>query len=674
MSIERLSGRPVRLLTALMLTSALGAAAIEIDASLAAKATLGRLLAANRGLAVRDVSVEPFSGHIVLRGVTARAGGASITIGALRVPLSSPFSRLPLITSAVASPFDDAPAPAAAPAPAPAPVIPAPAAPVAGTPQGSTSADNVVITVGDTTFRIKRIDMTGTTLSNADLVALLDSKSTESAEARLKKFSAAAVIVPELLADETIAGTERHMSMSHILLANVVEGKAAAGSAGEISFALKDEKATVNGTTGAIEATALDLAQIAHVFGTVRTDEAEPIKSLYDAFVVHTIKVTNVTQNSTLTIAAFREVGAKARALKTNLTAASSAKPDPADPKSAALFDDMAHSFQIGLLEIDDLAVHSEAPDGTTNVALGKASLTSFADRKIGGFGFNDFKLDGPGAKVGIGSLAVGTFVIPPSKGSTAGPSTMAPPASLDVGQIDVDVVSKTEKTDDKPASTTNVKFKVDHVGFTGTGVPGEIPASSTFSLDKASFDVPPDDGAGFNAMGYKHVVVSSALVADYKASEQELSITKLSVDGVDMGSVDTSVRLLNVGKGLLSSDQNIQAASAVAMLVKSLDIKVKNDGLFQKAIAYKAAKDGVTIDKEREVGVDFFTNQLPLLANGNPKLKLVGSAIAAFITDPKTLHINVVSKAGLGIAAMGMLGTPDLILDGLDIQASANQ
>ena len=66
-------------------------------------------------------------------------------------------------------------------------------------------------------------------------------------------------------------------------------------------------------------------------------------------------------------------------------------------------------------------------------------------------------------------------------------------------------------------------------------------------------------------------------------------------------------------------------------------------------------------------------TNQLPLLAGGSPKLKPLEDALATFIAKPKTLHLAIATKNGLGIADMGLLGDPNALLDVLDIQANAN-
>ena len=73
-------------------------------------------------------------------------------------------------------------------------------------------------------------------------------------------------------------------------------------------------------------------------------------------------------------------------------------------------------------------------------------------------------------------------------------------------------------------------------------------------------------------------------------------------------------------------------------------------------------------------MGVEFFANSLPASLGGGANIRAIGAAIATFITEPKTLHIAAASKNGVGAADMGMLATPDVLLNTLDIKASANR
>ena len=656
------------ILFGILTAGALGGLASEVLADLAAKSMLRETLARHQGLIVATIGVEPWAGNLVLRRVRTRVGGVPVSIGTLRLPIHG----LGPVTSARAAASETQTAPAG---PSPTPPQPAPAAP------GSVSADNVVVTSGPTTYRIKHIEMAGTSLSNGDLAALLDATTPGSLEVRLRRFKAAAIVIPEVAADDPTAGSERHGLVKQILLANVSAGKAAAGSAAETTFAIKDGQEAINGRTGAIEAAGLDLAQVAHVLSTTRVDDNEPILPLYDTLVVNALDVANVTRNSRISMTSLKQTAGKGRALKTDISAAGAAATQagptvPTDAKSAALFDDVAHSFVVGSLEVNDLASHNDSPDGATSFVASEVAIQDFADRKIGGMTVRGFRLDSPDAKFALATLDVGPFVIPPPQVSSAVAATsktMVPPGKLEMGGVDVDVISRQKE---KPDTATEIRFKVGHIGFASDGHPNEIPPKALFAFDGLSFDVPPNSAStqALYDMGYRNVNLSGTIASAYDADNQDLKVRDLSVDGANMGSIGLSLHLLNVTKGLLSSNQQIATASAMSVLAKAVDLKIANAGLFQKAIELKARRDGMTVADERDFGVDFFANKLPASLNDNAGAKTIGDAVAKFIADPRNLHISIESKEGLGVASMGLLTDPGALLDTLDIHASADE
>ena len=55
-------------------------------------------------------------------------------------------------------------------------------------------------------------------------------------------------------------------------------------------------------------------------------------------------------------------------------------------------------------------------------------------------------------------------------------------------------------------------------------------------------------------------------------------------------------------------------------------------------------------------------------------KAQLVVAALHKFIAAPKTLHIALSSKDGLGADAAPLIGSPQALLDALEVEASADQ
>ena len=662
-----------RLLPAALVAGALGLAGARGAAGIAAEAALARIVASHPGLHVGSLSLDPVAGRLELRDVATRVAGDDVSIRRLSLPVGAATTGL--VGVAAADPMV-APAPAP-PSGAQAPTEVPPVAPP--TPNGGIiQADDVSITRGATTIRIKSIEMAGTSLSNADLAALLDPKAPGSVADRLRKVSAVAVIIPEIAVDDTTAGSERHGVIRRILLAKVVAGKAAAVSAAETSLALTDGQEAVNGSTGSFEAANVDLAQLAHVAETARTDAAEPILPLFDKAVINTVKLTNVTRNASLSAASLAATGVRARALAKGIAAAgatvSGATPmaGTPDPNTAALLRDLAQSFAIATLDGDDIASRSKASDGETSFTAAHIGLKAMDAGTVGAFEMRDFHLAGPAATLSIGTATVGAFDIPQAGQPDR---TAARPGQVDLRTIAVDVTTR-DKT--APGKATQVKFTVDHFAAqqTGGGAATAIPTSGSATIDNLGFDVLADSALtrSLYDMGYRHVSLSCVLTSTYDPAVQELSVHRLAVEDPALGAVDVALLLSNVTQGLVSPNAQIQQASAIAILAKTLDLKVINKGLFDNALALKAQQDGISVADERQADVDFFANKLPMILGDGANARTIGGAVAKFVADPKSLHIALRSKEGLGVAALGMLGDPGAVLDSLDVQATANE
>ena len=84
---------------------------------------------------------------------------------------------------------------------------------------GAIHAEGVAIAAGTATIRIQRVDIAGTKLTDVDLKVLLDANAPDGLEARLRKLTAAAIVIPEIAVDDSTRGAERHVLVKKMLLA-----------------------------------------------------------------------------------------------------------------------------------------------------------------------------------------------------------------------------------------------------------------------------------------------------------------------------------------------------------------------------------------------------------------------------------------------------------------------
>ena len=636
-----------------------GVAAASLDGYV--RAAANRLIAAP-GVTLAGIRPDLLRGRLLLTGLSAGRGDRRITVGTLDLPLHRASEKSGDVGAQLQVP------PAAPSTPAPAARVPA---------ADFATADDIVVTSGPSTIRIKHIEIAGSSLSSADVAALFDAKNPGAEnpgakdpkvlEARLRKLDAASIVIPEITVDSINGTKETHVAQKQVLLAGVRSGRAATGSAGTATMAFKNGTTDAELSIGAATFKGLDLAQIAHLAAGPRSDDAEALRPICDEIAIQAVTIGGaVKDGQPVTIATIREAGLKGRPLGTGFG-------DTADggKEAAAALKDIAHSFSADLIEAHDVGLAgraASATDGLRSLALEHVAVRGLGDGKLARFEMSGLAVEGNEKQPG--KLALASAEID----DVATDATPVPSVDrIDLRDLAVDI-----PTDDKARSGQRIALAVAHAGYEAPGlVVGKLPQRATLSIEHAAFDVPPDNGAApvLLAMGYKRLDLSSESISRYDAAGQTLDLDRLALVGVGMGALDIKLGLAKVSEGIVSQNDAVQKAAAAAVLVKTLELTLRNDGLIDKAIGFKAAIDGVTLDQER-------TNIAQLVDTGlvgfglqaSAKAQRVVAALHKFIAEPKTLHIALASKNGLGADAIPLIDSPQALLDALEVEAGADE
>jgi hypothetical protein len=139
------------------------------------------------------------------------------------------------------------------------------------------------------------------------------------------------------------------------------------------------------------------------------------------------------------------------------------------------------------------------------------------------------------------------------------------------------------------------------------------------------------------------------------------------------MGNATLRGVLGNLTKDVFSPDSTVALVALVGATAKSLDLTVENQGLFERALAEAARKQGKAPDDlRREYGMAAAV-AVPAMLGGSPAARNLGQAVARFIAKPGRLRISARSKeaTGLGVSDMALLGNPSAIFDKLDVTAT---
>ncbi|MGD0634856.1 MAG: hypothetical protein ABSA13_11340 [Beijerinckiaceae bacterium] len=551
---------------------------------------------------------------------------------------------------------------------------------------GTASASDVTITTEANTYLVKKIDLTGTSLSNSDLTTLFDPKNPETLGTRLKKINATSITISGITSDKKTADGNVHGEIAQLQLGNVANGRIGTASTAGLTVSGLGVKAAGAVKTGAIEASGLDLALLDHLLNSQRLDDAEPLTPLADALTIHDISLTNGANHNVVTIAAITEKGLEARPLKTDFKALQKAEkndaPDDDEAKaerSKAVAEDILSSYEASSFAIEKVTVATTDENGPVKASIGKIAFDGYKNRRFGTLAIHDFLLDAARVKASMATLDLVNLYVPaldkPADSESISDLTtdhLPSAAKADLDGLVVDI-----NTPGEDGTLSEVKFNIAHIGSTSDSLPGQQPVQGTVTLDQLTFDLPGGDKAAAKellAMGYKSLNISAAVASKFDQGAETLTVKRFNVNGIGLGSLTLAIDLVNVNKGIFSSNPSIAKASALAVLLKHIDLRVENTGLFDKALVLKANQNGKSVAEERSTEEDFFAVQLPEAAGNDPALKTVGAAVAKFIAAPKNLHISVTAKDGLGVTDISLLGNPSAILSRLEIHAEANQ
>lgn len=600
----------------------------------AARAEFVRL--APPGLHAVNVTADPWRHTVRIEGLALRRAGFVLHIGRLNVPFATPSLFGSSAYAQEAQP-------------------------------GTISAQNIAIDVGPAHYTISAITLTGTSLSNADLVSLLDPKSTFSVADRLEKFSAAHVAIPEIAMQATFGDRTESDSYHDVSFDDVVNGHAGKATIGNLASNIAAPGAgATRATYGPITATGLDLALAARIVSEPRKSDAEPLHALYDGLQIGGGKIVFEKAQLEIDIGALSAKGVKARPLRVPAAAA----PFTDNLHNDALVADVLDSFAAGALDIEDLRVVVTDKDAAGTGTIGGIHLSQMADAKIAAAEFSGIAVTAGGSSVKIGSAALHDVDLAALRdwASDSGGHVSSASIASEIRLTGLDV--------DAGEAKSRTRFQVGSLDVLSAAPVDGIPTQFSTSIDHFTFD-PKDAGGewdGILALGYDKIDLSSRIEAHFDAEKQQLGLDDLSLSGVDMGAVKIACSFSNVSKGLFSADQTQMEAAALSVLLRRIEIRVENGGFFERIVAAAAKQSNKSPEAVRRAYVAAAAIGVPALLGSGPAAKVLGAAIAKFVAAPKNLRIVAVARDGLGVADFVLIKDPSVLMGKLSVEAAADE
>ncbi len=565
-------------------------------------------------------------------------------------------------------------------------------------------------------FIAAKIEVSGTSLTKKELIAILDGKSKEPAKQSLAKLNFAEAIIPELIIETKIADRADRQIYKNVKLSNVVAGKIARMSADGANFeskpASKKDKYGVGafkGTYDAMNIEGLDLVAIAQVFNEKSNDENAPMQTIYSGYTLAGFRFDMSSPEAEIVMSAGKtSAGAfTARAGKygfLEFVEMMKENPDVDDmdqEDKVKFFSSLLHifsNFDLGPWQIDKLAISINNKDKKTpekkNVDFKIASLK---------FGQPDsnFRMDGldisvPDEKIimKLASYDVKGYSLKPTLDAARAFVAAGKFESEDIAALDyrefMPVLGSSELNglelqapDKKGDFGGDIKMGVGQIKTSLSNQIRGIPTALSYKLSNLTIDVPAlsvNEGVRFmRDNGIEKLDFSAAIEAKWLEETKQFAIQDISVTGEKLGSLKLSGAIGNMPKELFSGTMGGAQLLALALTAKAADVKIENKGFLELALKGASKDKNKTPEELKKEFVANIKDGLEKSIGDNEKSKAVIAGIEIFLNNGKSLTISVKPKAdpqrsldGIGAMDIFLAKEPKDVLDKLDVEVRA--
>lgn len=610
------------------------------------------------GVKAEQIVVDPWRGETRIFGLALQTPGLAIRVGALRLVSETPYFWF--VAPALAK-------------------------------TDTASAEDVTIETDLATYKIKRIDLSGASLSPAELARILASKSSAPIAERLGELSAAAIMIPELVAETKLGPMTQKILYRDIALNGVAQGRVAGATAAGASFSISDPQwGDTEGAYGHISANAIDLVLAARIMSGTRDDADQRKMPLYDDFAVDGFRLANLKTGVKLDIGAVAGRGVKGRPSHLPVAAPAENGHPPSDQEDHSEFPlvDLLDSFAIDEMTASHVKLDFRQDEEPVSLTMSRATLSQFDGPRIGAIESKESTLRTTTTQIGLATLAFRGIDLD------------------DFLDILADAAATRAKTapgakinDFLPSFEQMVLTKLDVGFFNPDAGQGKKRVADALSLERLEIDAP-DQKAGspipidasldhltsrpgdfstapfeyLTAMGYSRLDLSSRLGLVWTEASHELAIKAFSLEGADMGRLEISGLVGNVTDEMTSANDEVAMAAAQNVILKKFELLFQNSGLIDKALTLQAKNQQKTAAETKQADAMAATILLPALFGNSPPAKAIGAALAKFVADPKSFHLIAAAPKGLGVADLEVAKTPGALFDKIDIEVSANQ
>jgi hypothetical protein len=623
-----------------------------------------QLAASGPGLSHGAVTVDSLSGRASIADLAFERDGLKLSVG--RVVLPTPYAM----------------------------VAPALAA-------GDVSLDAITIETAAGTVKVPKLDVSGTSNSREDIMAVFDLNASTPLSARLAALSATSVSMPELTMESRAGESSSSAVYRDVRISGLNAGviRSMAASGGAFQGAGKDES-TVRGVYGPFAASEIDLPLIARFYLEPSPGPAGELKTAYGSFSLDGFAGTIARagkDQARFAVARMAGKGFKLRPVAEPLLPlarefAGKQKGDMSEEEQRRLVNgivDFYDSIGIEFMEASDISFEAGNGDGK-----GKIARIAFTGAQVGKV--NEVRVENLDvtAKEGYGRIGLishsgwsykttlaalkEAFGKPGASPADINPRAFVPElGTITVRDVDFDVPDAAGRATDPKAP--NIKLGLKGFEIQATDPLMGVPTALRVSTDRLTMPILPGDKKDglkdLAAMGYKELDLSSAIDARWSEGTGDLSLNQVSLQGVNMGGVTLKGTIGNIAKDVFTGDATTAQIALLGATVKQASLVVENKGLFEKALEYQAKGSKKSPDQLRKELAAAAQVGIPAMLGNSPNAKQLATALAKFVAKPGRLTVSAKARdpGGLGLADFASAsGDPRALLEVVTITATA--
>ena len=575
---------------------------------------------------------------------------------------------------------------------------------VAKADDGTVVVDDLSFEVGIVKYTIRHLEASGTSMSATGIKTLFSRLGTPDAAGQLAQLEANSIVIPEITLEQTIGQNTTTTHYHDVKLSDVHAGKVGAYSiaTGEFTGAITTGQ-SLQGTIHGIAGTDIDLPNLIRVYTQADADASAPLKLLYGSAAIDGMSFKTPMVEMSFGKSVMSDIRGRplSRPLA-DILAQMPPQPRPGEPpspeaqKAAMAFlvsvIGIYGAFSVDKTEMHDVKIIATGdPDKqmTFSTSIARITMTDYANSRIGEMDFDGLDVTPPMGKFHLGRFLVKGFdfrdwlaslsqimqqiAADPAAAQIAASQMRSPKVEdLSVSDFVADFIPPAQPSDPNPQPQP-MHMALTNFDLRPVLAANGLPKSFSSTVDHFVFSLPPNipDSEALAAAGFDKIDISCKLDAQWDEATQRLTIATATLEGANLGKLSIAATADNIPPEAFNGDQFMRQAAWLGALIKSADIRLDNDKLLGIVLAGQAKQMDKTVDEARSELITAAAMGIPALLGNSPAVKVLGDAVAKFLADPKSLHVALNSKDGIGA---GDIAAPEQILDKMELKATANE